>query len=368
MHSKTGKVVVTSMGVSSPIGLSIKAFFENYVGDGRGASLKIEDKPLERELATFKHINSRRMDRITRIAMSAAASCWQDARLELTETTKNEVGGIFSTEYGPIASARNFINSGFELGLDSASPLLFPYTVGNAAPGAITILMGARGFNTTVSGHNPVAYAYDVIRSGKAKGILAGGFEELAPEIEEAYANRTITKGNAVVKEAAPIDAPSEGSAMLFMEEESFAMARAATILFEVCGYGACSNYQKEERSIDNFGFISDNVIGNSMKAALKNSDVSASQISLIISLSRKDSSQMASESKAIKSIWNDEVPKMHYVKQVIGETFGSSGCFAAIVGYLKGKELEPEAGKKKYVMVNSFHIGGNCFSIIIAI
>src|SRR5882757_2689765 len=281
MKSKTSKVVITAMGVSSPIGLSVKAFFGNYMSEGHDAPLKIEDKPLERELAGFKNIKSRRMDRITRIAMSAAASCWQDARLELTDTTKNDVGGIFSTEYGPIASARNFINSGFELGLDSASPLLFPYTVGNAAPGAITILMGARGFNTTVSGHNPVAYAYDVIRSGKAKAILAGGFEELAPEIEEAYANRTVIKDGYVVKEAAPIDAPSEGSAMLFMEEESFAKARGADVLFEVCGYGACSNLQKEEKSIDNFGFISENIIGNCMKAALKNSQVDASQILL---------------------------------------------------------------------------------------
>jgi len=367
MQSKTSKVVVTSMGVSSPIGLSVKAFFDNYGNSDHAESLKIADKPLEAGLANFKNISSRRMDRITRIAMSAAASCWQDARLELKDATVNEVGGIFSTEYGPIASARNFIHSGFELGLDSASPLLFPYTVGNAAPGAITILMGARGFNTTVSGHNPVAYAYDVIRTGKAKAILAGGFEELAPEIEEAYANRTVVKGDAG-KEAAPIDTPSEGSAMLFMEEESFALSRGAEILFEVCGYGVSSNLQKEERSIDNFGFISNQVIVNSMRTALRNSRVEPSQISLVISLSRKDSRQMDSERTALQEIWNEEIPSVHYVKQVIGETFGSSGCFASIVGYLKGKELKQGNGEKTYVMVNSFHIGGNCFSVIIAI
>jgi len=367
MDSKTNRVVVTSMGVSSLIGLSVKAFFDNYGSSDQSDSLKIADKPLEAGLANFKSINSRRMDRITRIAMSAAASCWQDARLELKDAMVNEVGGIFSTEYGPIASARNFINSGFELGLDSASPLLFPYTVGNAAPGAITILMGARGFNTTVSGHNPVAYAYDVIRKGKAKAILAGGFEELAPEIEQAYANRTVIKGDAG-KEPAPIDTPSEGSAMLFMEEKEFALSRGAEILFEVCGYGVSSNFQKEERSIDNFGFISDHVIAGSMRTALRNSHVDVSQISLIISLSRKDSHQMDSERAALQQLWNEEPPPVHYVKQVIGETFGSSATFAAIVGYLKGKELKKGDDGKAYVMVNSFHIGGNCFSVIIAI
>ncbi|MBN9383305.1 MAG: hypothetical protein J0H74_21295 [Chitinophagaceae bacterium] len=367
MQSKTGRVVVTSMGVTSPIGLSVKAFFDNYGSKDQDGSLKIADKPLEAGLTSFKNINSRRMDRITKIAMSAAASCWQDAHLELKDATVNEVGGIFSTEYGPIASARNFIHSGFELGLDSASPLLFPYTVGNAAPGAITILMGARGFNTTVSGHNPVAYAYDVIRNGKAKAILAGGFEELAPEIEEAYANRTVVKGDAG-KESAPIDAPSEGSAMLFMEDEAFALSRGADILFVVCGYGVSSNFQKEERSIDNFGYISDQVIAGSMRTALRNSGVQPSQVSMVISLSRKDSSQMDSEKKALQQLWGEEIPSVHYVKQVIGETFGSSGCFATIVGYLKGKELKKEGGGEQHVIVNSYHIGGNCFSVIIAI
>ena len=365
MNPEKNKVVVTAMGVSSPMGFSMKTFFKNY--GSHTQSLKIDDKTLEGELSSFKNINQRRMDRLTRIAMMAGASCLQDAQLELNETTINDVGGIFGTEYGPIASARNFVHSGFELGLHSASPLLFPYTVGNAAPGVLTILMGARGFNTTISGHNPVAYTYDVIKNGKAKAILAGGFEELSPEIEEAYVHRTISKENHV-KQAAPIDAPSEGCAMLFMEEEAFAISRNATILFEVCGYGVNSNFQLEEKSIDNFGYISDRIIGNSMKTALRKSNIDASKISLIISLSRKDSGQVASEEKAMKEIWHDDVPPVHYVKQILGETFGASGCFAAIIGYLKGGELRQVAGQKQYVMVNSYHIGGNCFSVIIAI
>ena len=109
-------------------------------------------------------------------------------------------------------------------------------------------------------------------------------------------------------------------------------------------------------------------IIGNSMKTALRKSNIDASKISLIISLSRKDSGQVASEEKAMKEIWHDDVPPVHYVKQILGETFGASGCFAAIIGYLKGGELRQVAGQKQYVMVNSYHIGGNCFSVIIAI
>lgn len=367
MCSTGNKVVVTALGVSSPIGFSIKTFFDNYGDELNNASYTIDDAVLEKELSAFKHINQRRMDRLTRITMLAAAACLQDAHLELDEATINEVGGIFSTEYGPIASARNFIHSGFDLGLDSASPLLFPYTVGNAAPGAITILMGARGYNTTISGHNPVAYTYDVIKNGRAKALLAGGFEEFSPEMELAYINRTVSKGT-TLHQPAPIDLPSEGCAMLFMESESFALSRKATILFEVCGYGVNSNYQTVEKSIDNFGYISAQVIVNSMKTALLNSNITAGEISLVISLSRKDSDQVISEKDALAVVYDKEIPPVHYVKQILGETFGGSGCFAAIVGYLKGKDLPQASAGKQYIMVNSFHIGGNCFSVIIAV
>lgn len=367
MEPKKSRVVVTALGVCSPLGFSMTSFTEQYLNKASEGSTKINDLDLEMELSKFKTINQRRMDRITKISMLAAASCLRDAGLEMNASNINDVGGIFGTEYGPIASARNFIHSGFELGLSSASPLLFPYTVGNAAPGTITILMGARGFNTTLSGHNPVAYTYDVIKSGKAKAILAGGFEELAPEIESAYQNRTITDKNQR-QQPAPIALPSEGSAMLFVEEASFASSRNAKVLFEICGYGVCSNLQQEERSIDNFGYIPGKVIEKTMRLAFSRSGIEPDQISLIISLSRTDSKQTTTEAEAIGSIWGDSTPAMHFVKQLLGETFGASGCFAAIAAYISGKIHPKEEGQTVYIAVNSYHIGGNCFTVIIAL
>ena len=365
MKIKKSKVVITSIGVSSPIGNSVDSFFKNY--ENSVNSFHIEDEVLENELGHFKNVNQRRMDRLTKISMMSAIPCIEGAQIKIDESTINNIGGIFCTAYGPISSARNFINSGFELGLDSASPLIFPYTVGNAAPGAITVLMKSRGYNTTVSGYNPIAYAYDVIKRRKAKAILAGGFEELTPEIEEAYKTRTVINKNGK-KEVAPLDTISEGAAMLFVEEETFATKRNANILFELCGYGVSSNFQKEEKSIDNFGYISPRIIQKSMELALKRSGISSSKIDLIISLSRKDSAQIESEIEAIENIWLKEKPAIHYVKQLLGETFGASAAFATIVGYLKGKKFKKNEKSKKHIMVNSYHIGGNCFSLILAI
>lgn len=367
MKSNNSKIVVTSMGVSSPFGNSLMSFINNYEEKVFSNNSHIDDETLENDLGKFKEVDQRRMDRLTKITMMAAVSCLEGADIMIDETNINRVGGIFCTEYGPIASARNFINSGFELGLDSASPLIFPYTVGNAAPGTISILMKARGFNTTVSGYNPIAYAYDVIVNKKAEAILTGGFEELTPEIEEAYSTRTVIKLNGK-QEISAVESMSEGSAMLFVESMSFAVTRKANILFELCGYGVSSNLQKMEKSIDNFGYILPKTIEKTMKNSLEKSEIDAQKISIIISLGRKDSKQVESENEAIDIIWQGNAPRRHYIKQVLGETFGASDGFAMIAGYIKGLESKNGKAETVYVMVNSYHIGGNCFSLIIGV
>jgi 3-oxoacyl-[acyl-carrier-protein] synthase II len=367
MKNNNSKIVVTSLGVSSPNGNSLESFMTNYENKQFTHNTHIEDETLENDLNQFNQVNQRRMDRLTKITMMAAVSCIEGANLSIDETNINRVGGIFCTEYGPIASARNFINSGFELGLDSASPLIFPYTVGNAAPGTITVLMKARGFNTTVSGYNPIAYAFDIIKSGKAEAILTGGFEELTTEIEEAYSTRTVIK-NSGKKEISAVKSMSEGSAMLFIENQSFAISRKANILFEVCGYGVSSNLQREEISIDNFGYISPKIIEKTMRNSLVNSEIEFQNISMIISLGRTDSHQIDSEKEAISNIWLNKPPKINYIKKVLGETFGASDCFAMLAGYIKGLELKNNEIDKVFIMVNSYHIGGNCFSLIISI
>lgn len=367
MKSNKSKIVVTAMGVSSPIGNSLTSFVQNYDNKTSSNNTHIDNESLEKDLDKFDGVNQRRMDRLTKITMMAAVSCLKGADLMINESNINRVGGIFCTEYGPIASARNFINSGFELGLDSASPLIFPYTVGNAAPGTISVLMKARGFNTTVSGYNPLAYAYDIIKNRKAQAILTGGFEELTPEIEEAYSTRTVTGTDGKQKVSA-VKSMSEGSAMLFVENEYFAVERNANILFELCGYGVSSNLQRVEKSIDNFGYISPKTIEKTMRSALVESEIDPQEVSMIISLGRKDSHQINSENDAIDSIWLQNSPNKHYIKQVLGETFGASDCFAMVAGYIKGMELKSDMQDKIYVMVNSYHIGGNCFSLIIAV
>lgn len=364
----TNKVVVTSIGISLPIGFKLEDLYNYLRNSDIHMMTNIEDEKLLNALAQYTDIDFRRLDHLSLIAIIAASACFKGAKLAINDLNKENIGGVFSTVFGPVSSARNFIFSGFnnKNGITNASPILFPYTVGNAASGVITILMKAIGFNTTLNSDSPISYAYEIIRRNKAIALLAGGYEEIPKEVQDAFAERTITINNSKI--SSPITHLTEGSAMLFLENENFAKERNANILFEICGTSVKNNIQTREISIDNFGFIDSDTIYKTMYMTLKTSKVENNQISLIVSLSRDDSNQTNSELEAISRIWKNLKVPIFYVKKVIGETFGANDSFAIIAAYLKLKEMKEGKGESKYALINSYHMGGNCFSLIIKI
>ena len=127
-------------------------------------------------------------------------------------------------------------------------------------------------------------------------------------------------------------------------------------------------NVQNEEFSIDCFGEISPETIFDSMKMALDRAGLTKDNISAIVSLSRSDSSQTESELVALNGIWENSLPPIYYVKKVVSETFGANDSIALIYGYKKALSLKAESNESIYVLINSYHIGGNCFSTIIRV
>lgn len=360
------KIVVTSIGISSPIGFSLSEF-DAFVNNN---NCIIKEYPIDQEdmrniLAKYEGIEYRRLDHLSLLASVAAITCIKNNNITINDKNKEEIGGVFSTVFGPVSSARDFIYSGLnnKNGITSASPLIFPYTVGNAPAGVITIFMKAIGFNTTLNSDNPIYYSTQVIKNRKAKALLCGGYEEVSSEIIESFAARTVKINGEIID--APIKHLVEGSAMVFIESLEFAKSHNANILFEICGTGVVNNIQKREISIDNFGYITPLTVQKSMNAALSDAEISKERISLIISLARSDSMQTDSEKVAICEIWEETIPEIFYIKQKIGETLGANDVFALIGGYLKLTNDKSETAVL-YALVNSYHVGGNCFSTII--
>lgn len=366
------RVVVTSYGFCSPAGFDDSSFARALTHDASNeAGGGVADEEINTELARYvPWSEQRRMDRITRFGVHAALSCFTRSGLQVTDENRQDVGGIFSCVYGPIASTRDFMLTGMRGGIKSASPLLFPYTVCSACPGVATILLGIRGFSSTVSGSNPITYSFDTLQGGRARALVTGGLEELTPDIRAAL-QEPLPAGAEATEALQPITRPSEGAAVVLMETLEHATARGAQVLLEMCGYGQAVNLTREPAGVDNMGYIDPESIRRAMDQALATSGVDAEQVGLVVSLAREDNGQTDSELTAIDAIWGEggRRPTLRYPKKHLGETFAASDTFNLIASYfyhLHDADAWNGSSPERYAMVNSYQIGGNVSSTIV--
>lgn len=362
---KSNKIVVSSIGVCHKYGLSLAKFEKelDQLDQIDDTSLMIEDAILEKELLPLVKKNKlRRIDRASKISLTASLKCSQELNIDITDHIE-EVGVIISTTYGALASSRNFIKKALEHGPTKASPIIFPFSVPNAAAGITTIELGVRGFNTTISGCNPIGYAYELLKLGRASAIFAGGFEELTTELVDSNKLRPTNVNDTLV--SSQKDLLAEGSAMTFVTSQTFAEEHDLPILFEILGYATRCNIHSDNNKIDNFGSISSSIVSQMMLDVLTKSEIDKGVIKLIVSLSGSRDNQRESEQVAIEKIWGQEAPRVYYSKEKIGEVFGASDTFNTILGY---SQLKTISDTERYAIINNYQVGGTLSSMIIKI
>lgn len=258
----TRRVVITGAGVVSALGATPAELHAALVA-GRSAlrpltrfeggavacrlAGELDFEPLA-ELSAER--NLRPLDRISQIAAAAAgralgASGWDAAR-----RATHEVGLVLGTMFCGVRTIAEFDRRGLTRGPSYVSPLEFANTVINAAAGQTAIWHGLTGLNSTLSsgaasGLQAVAHAADLIRSGRAEALLAGGVEELSHETFVGFARAGLlcgTNGGAGGECPVPFHerrngiALGEGAALLMLEEAQAARERGAPILAEVLG------------------------------------------------------------------------------------------------------------------------------------
>jgi len=365
MKKDNSKIVAVSFGVCHRLGNSIKNLEDNISHNKNGQSvLHVDDSCLDKELVHFFSENDlRRLDRVSKIGLYASTNCMKNSQLSYEKNT-DEIGLVICTTYGAVSSSRDFINGAISKGQKNASPIIFPYTVPNAVSGIITIQLGVRGVNTTISGYNPVCYAYNLIKGKKAKAILTGGVEELTKELVDVNLRRKDTFS--INNEQQFINPISEGAAMILLAESNYAASNNLDVLFEILGYGITCNIPVQNNTIDNFSQIEPESIEYSMKTAIERSEINLNDIGLVVSLSGKHGNQRESEKIALKNIYkNQALPEIYNVKDYLGENFGASDTFSLIAGYLK---LNKMPKNKNIALINSYQIGGNITSLLINI
>lgn len=260
------KVVVTGLGVVSPVASELKKFWENIqngvsgIDTVKGMGDEIEKYPVHiggeiRDLDTEKFVDRkelRKMDPFAVWGVAASMMAVEDAGLNPEELDCERVGCITSSGIGGMQFMQNECLKAYEKGPRRISPQLIPQMITNILSGYVSIRYGFQGPNFCVtsacaSGTHSIGEAMRIIQYGDADVMVAGGAEaSIAMLGVQGFAALRATSRNNEDPQGAsrPFDANrdgfvmSEGAGMLILEEKEHAIKRGATIYCELAGYG----------------------------------------------------------------------------------------------------------------------------------
>ena len=259
------RVVVTGLGVTSPVGGDVPSTWEALI-DGRSGVRHIEADWVEElpvkiagvaavePTEVLERVKARRLDRVSQFAMVAALEAWRDSGLAEAgdDLDRDRVGVAMATGIGGVHTLLSNYDALKEKGPRRVSPLAVPMLMPNAPAANVSLELGARAAANTpisacASGNEAVAMAIDSIRLGRADVVVAGGSEAaIHPLPMAAFANMMALSKNA--GDPATVSRPwdtardgfvlGEGAGVLVLESEEHAKARGARIYAEVLGAG----------------------------------------------------------------------------------------------------------------------------------
>jgi 3-oxoacyl-[acyl-carrier-protein] synthase II len=359
------KIVITGVGVLSPIGTGRDAFWGGLSTGAAGfRPITLFDTSPFRvrvagEITDFDPLlfldkkGLRDLDRSTRLVCSAARLAIDDSRLKITEDNTHSTGVSIGTTFGSLHSISQFDRSGLLEGPRAVNPSHFPNTVINSPASQVSIRFKIKGFNTTIStgfcaGLDAVSYAADFIKLNRADVVLAGGVEELCEETFLGFHNLGYLSG---AEGSEPLCCPfdrrrngiilSEGAAVLVLEDAEHAQSRGADILGVVLGYGNSFD-SRADSSFSRAG----QGLNNAVTIALKDASLQPQDIDYICACSNSTKGLDSMETRVIKDVFGAHAFKIPVssLKSMVGESFSASGALslAGAVGALQRGIVPP--------------------------
>ncbi len=353
-------IVVTGIGVISPLGIGREAFWKG-LEEGRSGFKEISifdtsefSVHVGGEVSDFdpeSYIGKkdlRILDRSTKLVTSAARLATDDAGLDISDDNTHYTGVSVGTTFGSLHSIAQFDLTGLREGPRFVNPSLFPNTVINSPASQVSIRFGIKGFNTTVStgfcaSLDAVIYAADFIRLKRAEAVLAGGVEELCEETFRGFHTLGFLSGaDGSPPLCCPFDARrngiilSEGAAILILESRAHALRRGATVLARISGYG---------NSFDPAGSTGRGLC-KAIELALGEASLDPGEIDYISASANSTQKLDRMETEVLKKVFGRDaytIP-VSSIKSMVGETFSASGALSlsAAVGALNNGFLPP--------------------------
>ncbi|MET3690248.1 3-oxoacyl-[acyl-carrier-protein] synthase II [Priestia megaterium] len=356
------RVVITGMGVVSPIGNNIRTFWNNLIKGESGISsidtfdttdYKAKIAGIVRDFDGDEILGkkeARRLDRFSQFALAAAEQAWADAKLDLNHIDPERLGVYVGSGIGGLETLIENIDALRQKGPRRVSPTLVPGMISNAAAAQISIKWNAMGpsmspVSACAIGNTAIGEAFRLIRSGEVDAVFAGGTEAAITDLSVAsFGNSTAlsTRNDDPTQASRPFDEDrdgfvmSEGAGILILESLSHALRRGAKIHAEVIGYGASS---------DAHHMVATHPEGKgaylAMKAALRNANISLEEIDVISAHATSTKVGDISETKAIKQLFGKQAYQIPITanKSMVGHMLGAAGGVEAIALAMSLKE-----------------------------
>lgn len=264
----TDRVVVTGIGLVTPVGLDRKTTWDSllegksgidYISlfDAEGFESRIAAEVNDFDAAPILGLKeARRLDRFAQFACVAALEALEDAGLDMATEDPDRFGVLIGSGVGGIMTITEQHKILLNKGPKRVSPFLVPMMLGDMASGQVSMMIGAKGPNfSTVSacatGTDSIGEALEMIRRGRVDVVIAGGTEAAICEIGVAGFNSCMalsTRNDDPQAASRPFDSGrdgfvlGEGAGLVVLESLEHAEKRGANVLAELAGYGASSD------------------------------------------------------------------------------------------------------------------------------
>ena len=285
------------------------------------------------------------MDLFSIYGIHAALDAMEMAKLDVTNIDQDRFGVMVGSGIGGLPTIQEQVTRMNEKGPKRVSPLFVPMSITNMVAGNIALRVGAKGICTTTvtacaSGTHSIGEAFRNIKHGYADVMLAGGSESTICEIGIAgFASLTALSTSEDPNHASiPFDVDrngfvmGEGAGVLLLESLEHALARKATILGEVVGYGAnCDAYHMTAPNPDGSG------AGKAMKLAMQEANVTPDKIGYINAHGTSTLANDKSEAVAIHYGLGENYLNTYVssTKSMTGHLLGAAGGVEAVATLL---------------------------------
>ena len=348
------RVVVTGMGVISPIGNDIASFWNGLLEGKSGVDYITQFDTSDYSVkiaAEVKNFNPedfiekkeiRRLDRFTQFAIAASQMALADSKLAINDENAERVGVYIGSGIGGLKTIEEQHNVLLEKGPKRISPFFIPMLISNMASGQVSILTGAKGPNSApvsacATGTHAIGDAYLMIERGDADVMITGGTEAtITPLAVGGFASMRAlsTRNEEPTRASRPFERDrdgfvmGEGCGVLILESLEHALERGAQIYAEVIGYGATGDaHHLTAPAPGGEG------AARAMKIAIKRANIQPEEVDYINAHGTSTDLNDKFETMAIKGAFGEHAYKLlvSSTKSVTGHLLGAAGAVEGI-------------------------------------